>query len=64
MEDIKIAAFEKLIVDACNNIPLSNRVKYYVLKDISQKLLAVSEQEIQIMEKEMEKERENGTKIG
>lgn len=48
MDDIKIKAFEKLIIDACNDTPISNRVKHYVLKDIAEKLLEASEKDMAV----------------
>ncbi len=48
MDDVKIKAFEKLIVDACNDIPISNRIKHYVLKDVAEKLLEASERDIAV----------------
>lgn len=48
MDDVKISAFEKLIIETCNKIPISNRVKYYVLKDIAEKLLQASNTDIAI----------------
>lgn len=48
MDDIKIKAFEQKIIELCNGIPISNRVKYYVLKDIADKLLEASERDIAV----------------
>lgn len=48
MDDVKIKAFEKLIVDACNDTPISNRIKHYVLKDIAEKLLEASEKDMAV----------------
>lgn len=49
MEDVKIKAFEQMIVDVCNKTPICNRVKYYVLKEIADKLLEASERDAMVM---------------
>lgn len=64
MEDMKIKAFEKLIVDSCNNTPISNREKYYVLKDIADKLLEVSERDIAIQMAILDQQKQNEQKGG
>lgn len=48
MDELKIKAFENLIIENCNKTPIPNRVKYYVLKDIAQKLLDASELDVRI----------------
>lgn len=46
MDDtLNLIAFESSVVNLCNDTPISSRAKYYVLKDITQKLLVASEQE-------------------
>ena len=53
-DDVKIKGFENSVIDLCNGVALSNRIKYYVLKDITQKLLEASELNIQLFMKEAE----------
>lgn len=48
MDELKIKAFENLIIDACNKTPIPNRVKYYVLKEIAQKCFDASEMDARI----------------
>ena len=48
MDELKIKGFENLIVEACNKTPIPNKIKYYVLKEIAQKCLEVSELDVQI----------------
>lgn len=48
MDELKIKAFENIIVEHCNKTPIPNRVKYYVLKDIAQKLFDASELDVQL----------------
>lgn len=48
MNDLQIKAFEQKIVDACNDTPISNRIKHYVLKDIAEKLLEASEKDMAV----------------
>lgn len=61
MEDIKIKAFEQKIVEVCNSInTLSNRTKYYVLKDIADKLLEASERDIAVALAVADKDKKGG----
>ncbi len=62
MEDVKIKAFEKLIIDTCNDTPVSNRTKYYVLKDVAEKLLVASEKDIAVTLAIAEKQKEGKAK--
>ena len=48
MDELKIKAFENLIIDACNKTPIPNRIKYYVLKEIAQKCFDASELDARI----------------
>lgn len=48
MDELKIKAFENIIIEHCNKTPIPNRVKHYVLKDIAQKLLDASEIDVQL----------------
>ena len=48
MDEIRIKAFENSVIDLCNGAAISNRVKYYVLKDIAEKLLDASEKDYQV----------------
>ena len=48
MDELKIKGFENLIVEACNKTPIPNKIKYYVLREIAQECLKVSETEVQI----------------
>ena len=57
MDDLQIKAFEQKIVDICNGIKISNRAKYYVLRDIADKLLEASERDIAISLAILEKEK-------
>ncbi len=61
MVNVETIAFEKLIVDTCNQTPISNRVKYYVLKDIAQKLLEASEFDYKQTILELEKKKKEET---
>ena len=63
-ENLEVIYFEKLIVDACNNTPINKRTQYYVLKDITQKLLEASEREHQIALAGLEKAKQNEQKGG
>lgn len=58
MDDIKIRAFEAKIVEICNGVPISNRMKYYVLKDISEKLLEASERDVAVTTALLNKQKE------
>ena len=57
MDDLQIKAFEQKIVDTCNGIQISNRAKYYVLRDIADKLLEASERDIAISLAILDKEK-------
>lgn len=46
MDELKIKAFENLIIENCNKTPIPNKVKYYVLKDIAQKCFDASELDV------------------
>lgn len=48
MDELKIKAFENLIIDNCNKTPIPNRIKYYVLKEIAQKCFDASEMDARI----------------
>ena len=54
MDELKIKAFEALIVENCNKTPIPNRVKYYILRDVAQKCLNVSDVDIAIVMKDLE----------
>lgn len=59
MDELRIKAFENLIIEHCNKTPISNRVKYYVLKDIAQKLLDASELDVQLALRDMPQKNES-----
>lgn len=58
MEELKISAFEKALIDLCNGVPIANRAKYYVLKDVADKCLEASNREIEIVKDKLQKEKE------
>lgn len=43
MDEIKIKAFENSILELCNGVDIPWKIKYYILKDISEKALELSE---------------------
>lgn len=59
MDELKIKAFENLIIDNCNKTPIPNRVKYYVLKEIAQKCFDASEMDARIALSQIPQESED-----
>lgn len=47
MDDLTIFTFEKQLIELINKTPLPNRAKWYVVKDVADKLLKASENDIQ-----------------
>lgn len=59
MNDLEIIAFEQKIIEFCNGVPIPAMTKYYILKDISQKLLEAGKQNAKtIADSRKEKEEE------
>lgn len=59
MDELKIRAFENLIIEACNKTPIPAKVKYYVLRDVAQSVLNASNVDIALELKEIERQKES-----
>lgn len=46
MNDLAIITFEKQLIELVNGVPLPNRCKWYVVKDVADKLLHASEVDV------------------
>lgn len=63
MNELLLFTFEKQIVDLCNGVAIPNRAKYYILKDIADRLLKVSDTDVKKCLEEIEKSKEKGETV-